>query len=113
MVGSVHIVTSRWTRAPPPGRRLYPILDRFEWENSCHCDNSGLWDVIESLMGNAAKVRADWGRETRTDKQDGYAARRSDVSTTSCTSRANYMMAIGTSHRRPSRSCGLGRWRRR
>jgi len=35
---------------------LYPIIDRFEWENSAHWHNSGLWDFERDADGNFTRV---------------------------------------------------------
>ena len=35
---------------------LYPILDRFEWEDPTHWHNSGLWDFAIDSQGNFRRV---------------------------------------------------------
>jgi beta-glucosidase/6-phospho-beta-glucosidase/beta-galactosidase len=35
---------------------LYPIIDRFEWENPAHWHNSGLWDYSIDAAGNFVRV---------------------------------------------------------
>ena len=41
---------------PLEGICLYPILDRFEWENPQHWHNSGLWDFDIQSDGTFARV---------------------------------------------------------
>jgi len=35
---------------------LYPIIDRFEWEDPAHWHNSGLWDFAPDANGNFIRV---------------------------------------------------------
>lgn len=35
---------------------LYPVIDRFEWENPQHWHNSGLWDYSPDAAGNLVRV---------------------------------------------------------
>ena len=35
---------------------LYPIVDRFEWEDPTHWHNSGLWDFAPDAAGNFIRV---------------------------------------------------------
>lgn len=35
---------------------LYPIIDRFEWENESHWHNSGLWDFVHEPDGTLRRV---------------------------------------------------------
>jgi hypothetical protein len=35
---------------------LYPIIDRFEWEDPTHWHNSGLWDFAPDMNGNFIRV---------------------------------------------------------
>jgi hypothetical protein len=35
---------------------LYPIIDRFEWEDPAHWHNSGLWDFALDANGNLIRV---------------------------------------------------------
>jgi hypothetical protein len=35
---------------------LYPVIDRFEWENPTHWHNSGLWDFAPDANGNFIRV---------------------------------------------------------
>ena len=41
---------------PVEGVCLYPIIDRFEWENPAHWHNSGLWDFERDEHGNFVRV---------------------------------------------------------
>ena len=44
---------------PVEGICLYPILDRFEWENPSHWHNSGLWDYRQDADGTYVRVLND------------------------------------------------------
>jgi hypothetical protein len=41
---------------PLAGVCLYPILDRFDWEDRTHWHNSGLWDMIPNGTGQYQRV---------------------------------------------------------
>ena len=41
---------------PVEGVCLYPIIDRFEWDDPGHWHNSGLWDFDRSPEGNFVRV---------------------------------------------------------
>jgi hypothetical protein len=41
---------------PLEGVCLYPIIDRFEWENPSHWHNSGLWDLTREADGTLVRV---------------------------------------------------------
>jgi hypothetical protein len=41
---------------PLEGVCLYPILDRFDWEDPAHWHNSGLWDMIPNGAGQYRRV---------------------------------------------------------
>lgn len=41
---------------PVEGICLYPIIDRFEWENPNHWHNSGLWDFTRDADGHFVRV---------------------------------------------------------
>jgi hypothetical protein len=41
---------------PLDGICLYPIIDRFEWDNSSHWHNSGLWDYAHDADGTFRRV---------------------------------------------------------
>jgi hypothetical protein len=41
---------------PLEGICLYPILDRFDWEDSAHWHNSGLWDMVLDGGGQYRRV---------------------------------------------------------
>jgi beta-glucosidase/6-phospho-beta-glucosidase/beta-galactosidase len=41
---------------PVEGVCLYPILDRFEWEDPSHWHNSGLWDLVRDSQGNLQRT---------------------------------------------------------
>jgi beta-glucosidase/6-phospho-beta-glucosidase/beta-galactosidase len=41
---------------PVEGICLYPIIDRFEWEDPDHWHNSGLWDFTRDANGNFERV---------------------------------------------------------
>ena len=43
---------------PLQGVCLYPIIDRFEWENPAHWHNSGLWDFRQEADGTLTRVLA-------------------------------------------------------
>ena len=81
---------------PLEGVCLYPIIDRFEWENPSHWHNSGLWDFEQDADGNYVRViNEPYAEQLRQSQSDlakrGYgveAVPGSDlVSCTSVTSR--------------------------
>jgi beta-glucosidase/6-phospho-beta-glucosidase/beta-galactosidase len=41
---------------PVEGVCLYPILDRFDWENNAHWHNCGLWDLEMDDKGNYLRI---------------------------------------------------------
>jgi hypothetical protein len=41
---------------PLEGVCLYPILDRFDWEDATHWHNSGLWDMVPDSRGHYTRV---------------------------------------------------------
>ncbi len=41
---------------PLEGACLYPILDRFDWDNAAHWHNSGLWDMRQNGNGHYRRV---------------------------------------------------------
>ncbi|MBA2303114.1 MAG: beta-glucosidase [Acidobacteria bacterium] len=41
---------------PVEGVCLYPIIDRFEWDNPSHWHNSGLWDLEKNRNGELIRV---------------------------------------------------------
>ncbi|NUR55032.1 MAG: hypothetical protein HOQ29_11335, partial [Acidobacteria bacterium] len=41
---------------PVEGVCLYPIIDRFEWDNPSHWHNSGLWDFARNDRGEFVRV---------------------------------------------------------
>jgi hypothetical protein len=41
---------------PLEGVCLYPILDRFDWEDCAHWHNSGLWDMKKNGAGRFARI---------------------------------------------------------
>lgn len=45
------VYTARQNGVPVEGVCLYPILDRFDWENRNHWHNSGLWDLEQTPEG--------------------------------------------------------------
>jgi beta-glucosidase/6-phospho-beta-glucosidase/beta-galactosidase len=51
---------------PIEGICLYPIIDRFEWENPSHWHNSGLWDFAAEPDGTFRRVlNEEYARELR------------------------------------------------
>src|SRR5215210_2181354 len=43
---------------------LYPVIDRFEWNNPSHWHNSGLWDFTLDTQGNFVRVlNTEYARE--------------------------------------------------
>ena len=44
---------------PVEGICLYPIIDRFEWEDPTHWHNSGLWDLQHEADGHLRRVLND------------------------------------------------------
>ena len=51
---------------PLEGICLYPILDRFEWENPQHWHNSGLWDLERQVDGTFRRIlHAPYAAELR------------------------------------------------
>jgi beta-glucosidase/6-phospho-beta-glucosidase/beta-galactosidase len=54
---------------PLEGVCLYPIIDRFEWENPHHWHNSGLWDFVHEPDGTFRRVlNDDYARELRSSQ---------------------------------------------
>jgi hypothetical protein len=52
--------------APIEGICLYPILDRFEWDNPAHWHNSGVWDFAHEPDGTYRRViNAEYAEELR------------------------------------------------
>jgi hypothetical protein len=47
---------ARQAGVPFEGICLYPILDRFDWDNPRHWHNSGLWDFADGINGNYTRV---------------------------------------------------------
>jgi hypothetical protein len=45
------VMIARENGVPVEGVCLYPILDRYDWDDSSHWHNSGLWDFRESGHG--------------------------------------------------------------
>jgi hypothetical protein len=41
---------------PLEGVCLYPILDRFDWEDPTHWHNSGLWDMAQNSSGEYVRI---------------------------------------------------------
>jgi beta-glucosidase/6-phospho-beta-glucosidase/beta-galactosidase len=51
---------------PLEGVCLYPILDRFEWDDRSHWHNSGLWDLIQTTGGEYRRVlNLDYAEQLR------------------------------------------------
>lgn len=51
---------------PLEGICLYPIIDRFEWDNPAHWHNSGLWDFVHEPDGTFRRVlNEDYAAELR------------------------------------------------
>ena len=51
---------------PLEGICLYPIIDRFEWDNASHWHNSGLWDYAIEPDGTYRRVlNAGYAEELR------------------------------------------------
>ncbi len=44
---------------PLEGICLYPILDRFDWDDATHWHNSGLWDMKRNVSGHYCRVLND------------------------------------------------------
>jgi hypothetical protein len=49
------VETLRWG-VPLEGICLYPILDRFDWEDNLHWHNSGLWDMQPDGSGGYERI---------------------------------------------------------
>jgi hypothetical protein len=47
---------TRQAGVPLEGICLYPILDRFDWDNPRHWHNSGLWDFTDGPKGDYTRV---------------------------------------------------------
>ena len=41
---------------PIEGICIYPILDRYDWGDSTHWHNSGLWDLVPDETGSLRRV---------------------------------------------------------
>jgi hypothetical protein len=55
---------------PLDGVCLYPILDRFDWEDATHWHNSGLWDMRRNGSGHYHRVlNAEYARALEAAKQ--------------------------------------------
>lgn len=51
---------------PVEGVCLYPIIDRYDWENPNHWHHSGLWDLVPDADGQLRRVLAsDYAAELR------------------------------------------------
>jgi hypothetical protein len=50
---------------PVDGICLYPILDRYDWENREHWHNSGLWDIEHRSSGLARVLNAEYAAAVR------------------------------------------------
>ena len=51
---------------PLEGVCLYPILDRFEWDDPSHWHNSGLWDLARTAEGDYRRVlNIDYANQLR------------------------------------------------
>jgi hypothetical protein len=50
------VYQARLRGIPVEGVCLYPILDRFDWEDSKHWHNSGLWDLRREADGSLTRV---------------------------------------------------------
>jgi len=45
---------------------LYPVIDRFDWDNRQHWHNSGLWDLERDATGRMQRVlNEDYASELR------------------------------------------------
>ena len=56
---------------PLEGVCLYPILDRFDWEDPTHWHNSGLWDMPRDEKGHYRRVlNAEYAAALREAQQD-------------------------------------------
>jgi len=69
---------------PLEGVCLYPIIDRFEWENPSHWHNSGLWDFELDAGGNFQRViNAPYAAQLRQSQsimaKRGYGVERTPV----------------------------------
>ncbi|MCA1585193.1 MAG: beta-galactosidase [Acidobacteria bacterium] len=64
---------------------LYPILDRFEWTDSTHWHNSGLWDVVHEADGTLRRVLNEEYAQELTRSQARLASIGCGVSTGSDT----------------------------
>jgi beta-glucosidase/6-phospho-beta-glucosidase/beta-galactosidase len=73
---------------PLEGVCLYPIIDRFEWDDPGHWHNSGLWDLVRTSDGTLTRVLCEpyWqelGRcRTRVDETLASLADRSWITAT-------------------------------
>jgi beta-glucosidase/6-phospho-beta-glucosidase/beta-galactosidase len=55
---------------PLEGICLYPIIDRFEWENATHWHNSGLWDIEITADGTMQRVlNEEYAAQLRTSQR--------------------------------------------
>lgn len=50
------IYRARSEGTPIEGACLYPIIDRFDWQNPNHWHNSGLWDFAMARNGKAVRI---------------------------------------------------------
>ncbi|MFN8558696.1 MAG: hypothetical protein U0531_15610 [Dehalococcoidia bacterium] len=74
------LVAARAIGVPLEGVCLYPILDRYDWEDANHWHNSGLWDLPRDADGvlrrslNPEYARALWRAQAQLSAADCGAA---------------------------------------
>jgi beta-glucosidase/6-phospho-beta-glucosidase/beta-galactosidase len=57
--GKVHDALCRGI--PVQGLCVYPIFDRYDWEDKTHWHNSGLWDLVQTPHGLERVINAEYG----------------------------------------------------
>lgn len=53
---AAEIVKAIQSGVPLGGACLYPILDRYDWEDRSHWHNCGLWDLDQNEQGHYDRV---------------------------------------------------------
>ena len=61
---------ARLRGVPVEGLCLYPILDRYDWQDASHWHNSGLWDLTLNTSGRYSRVlNVEYSTELKTVQQ--------------------------------------------
>jgi hypothetical protein len=67
---AAQVYQARCLGVPLEGVCLYPILDRFDWDDPTHWHNSGLWDMVPNGSGHYRRLlHAEYGAALRESQQ--------------------------------------------